>query len=100
MGTNISIPKLGTLVEWLVADGAVVAVGDPLYLLETDKTETAIDASAAGILRIKATTGETYEVSTNVTGAGTTWRAGPLGRLGRRRRGRRYAPAACRAPAR
>jgi pyruvate/2-oxoglutarate dehydrogenase complex dihydrolipoamide acyltransferase (E2) component len=70
MGTHISIPKLGvtmavgTLVEWLVADGAMVAAGDPLYLLETDKTETAIDAPAGGTLRIKATPGETYEVGT------------------------------------
>jgi pyruvate/2-oxoglutarate dehydrogenase complex dihydrolipoamide acyltransferase (E2) component len=68
MGTEIKIPKLavtmeeGTLVEWLVADGATVAAGDPLYLLETDKTEAAIEASAGGTVRIKGTPGETYKV--------------------------------------
>ena len=68
MSTHIRIPKLamtmevGTLVEWLVADGATVAAGDPLYLLETDKMQTEIDAPASGNLRIAGSPGESYEV--------------------------------------
>jgi len=44
MGTEILLPKLGfsmdkgVLSEWLVADGTIVVEGQPLYLLESDKS--------------------------------------------------------------
>ena len=72
MATPISIPKLGvsmtegTLVEWLVADGATVAPGDPLYRIETDKVENEIEAPVAGVVRISGEEGETYEVGTQI----------------------------------
>ncbi len=67
---ELSIPQLGvtmvdgTLSEWLVADGTAVRAGDGIYLLETDKTETEIEAPIDGVLRIKAEAGETYLVGT------------------------------------
>jgi 2-oxoglutarate dehydrogenase E2 component (dihydrolipoamide succinyltransferase) len=66
--TEIRIPKTGdaigegTLVEWFVADGAEVAESDPLYLLETDKTELEIEAPCAGVLTRIGEAGEEYPV--------------------------------------
>ncbi|WP_233434609.1 lipoyl domain-containing protein [Nocardia yamanashiensis] len=51
------MPKLdvsmtaGTFLGWLVADGAAVAEGDPLYTVGTDKVETEIPAPTGGVLR-------------------------------------------------
>ena len=70
MATEILLPKIGfsmnegQIAEWLVADGAMVTEGDPLYLLEADKSANEVEAPATGILRIEAATGETYEVGT------------------------------------
>ena len=68
MSVPINIPKLGvsmtegTLIEWLVADGAVVAEGEPIYLIETDKVENDVESPVAGIVRITGVEGETYDV--------------------------------------
>lgn len=54
MITDVILPKLGmyegdaTLVEWLVDDGAEVAAGDPLFLVETEKIESEIEADDPG----------------------------------------------------
>ncbi|WP_033921736.1 biotin/lipoyl-containing protein [Sphingomonas sp. 37zxx] len=67
MSTEIRVPKLGmsmtegVLVEWLVADGASVEIGTPIYSLETDKSVQEIESSAAGTLKIVGEVGETYE---------------------------------------
>jgi pyruvate/2-oxoglutarate dehydrogenase complex dihydrolipoamide acyltransferase (E2) component len=72
MAVPINIPQLGvsmtegTLVEWMVADGAAVNVGDILYRVETDKVENEIEAPVAGIIRITGVEGETYEVGTQI----------------------------------
>jgi pyruvate/2-oxoglutarate dehydrogenase complex dihydrolipoamide acyltransferase (E2) component len=72
VGVPINIPKLGvavteaTLAEWLVSDGAEVAVGDLLYLLETEKVESEIEAPVAGIIRILAQAGDVYPVGTQI----------------------------------
>lgn len=69
---DVNIPRLavsmqeGILVEWLVADGDVVAVGTPLYRLETDKTETDIEAIVAGRVRLLGEAGTTYAVGTTI----------------------------------
>jgi pyruvate/2-oxoglutarate dehydrogenase complex dihydrolipoamide acyltransferase (E2) component len=55
--TEVRIPKLavsmeeGTLTAWLVADGAAVEAGQPIYILATDKVETEIEAPVSGRLR-------------------------------------------------
>jgi pyruvate/2-oxoglutarate dehydrogenase complex dihydrolipoamide acyltransferase (E2) component len=51
-----------TLTEWLADDGAVVAEGQPLYILETDKVETEIEAPTGGVLRRLVAAGESYQV--------------------------------------
>ena len=67
---TIQIPKLGmamtegTLVEWAVADGDAVEVGQILYRLETDKVENEVESPAAGTIRLVAAEGETYPVGT------------------------------------
>jgi pyruvate/2-oxoglutarate dehydrogenase complex dihydrolipoamide acyltransferase (E2) component len=72
MSTTLTIPKLemsmseGTLAEWKVEDGATVAEGDVIYVLETDKTARDIEAPAAGKLIHKAAAGELYDVGTEI----------------------------------
>jgi pyruvate/2-oxoglutarate dehydrogenase complex dihydrolipoamide acyltransferase (E2) component len=70
MSTPVAIPRLGAamtdgvLAEWRVADGAFVEAGAPLYLLETDKVETEIEAPASGMLKVLGVSGERYDVGT------------------------------------
>ncbi len=72
MSTPLTIPKLqmstteGTLAEWLVADGAQVEEGQPIYLLETDKSVQEIEAPQSGRLVQKVAAGETYPVGTEI----------------------------------
>jgi pyruvate/2-oxoglutarate dehydrogenase complex dihydrolipoamide acyltransferase (E2) component len=70
MASRLKIPKLGmsmneaTIVQWLVADGDAVQVGQPLYLLETDKTENEVPSPVAGVITLIGLVDETYEVGT------------------------------------
>ncbi|MEO6248259.1 MAG: lipoyl domain-containing protein [Sphingomicrobium sp.] len=70
MATDILLPKLGfsmteaQIAEWLAKDGDQVSEGDPLFLLEADKSTNEVEAPATGILRIIVEPGETYEVGT------------------------------------
>jgi pyruvate/2-oxoglutarate dehydrogenase complex dihydrolipoamide acyltransferase (E2) component len=72
MSTPLTIPRLsmsmteGVLTEWLVADGAQVKEGDPIYSLETGKTVEEVSAPASGQLNQKAQAGETYPVGTDI----------------------------------
>ena len=56
MATEFAMPKLGltmesgTILRWLVADGAEVTAGQAVLLVETDKVETEIEASGSGVL--------------------------------------------------
>jgi len=66
------MPKLalamteGTLVGWLVGDGDVVADGQALYLVETDKVETEVPSATAGVVHPTAVPGEVYPVGTEL----------------------------------
>lgn len=70
MATEILLPKIGfsmteaQIAEWLAEDGAEVTEGQPLFLLEADKSANEVEAPASGTLRIQAQAGETYEVGT------------------------------------
>lgn len=70
MASRLKIPKLGmsmneaTIIQWLVADGDAVQVGQPLYLLETDKTENEVPSPVAGVITLIGMVDETYEVGT------------------------------------
>ncbi|MGI9293025.1 MAG: biotin/lipoyl-containing protein [Pseudomonadales bacterium] len=72
MSITLTIPKLqmstteGTLTEWLVADGAMVEEGQPIYALETDKSIQEIEAPESGRLSQKGAEGETYPVGTEI----------------------------------
>jgi 2-oxoglutarate dehydrogenase E2 component (dihydrolipoamide succinyltransferase) len=68
MPVEVKIPEVGesitegVLVEWSAGDGAVVAAGDPLLVLETDKITMTVNADAAGRLKIQVGEGETVAV--------------------------------------
>jgi pyruvate/2-oxoglutarate dehydrogenase complex dihydrolipoamide acyltransferase (E2) component len=70
MATEILLPKIGfsmnegQIAEWLAADGDHVTEGQPLYLLEANKSTNEVEAPATGTLSIEAEAGETYEVGT------------------------------------
>ena len=68
MSTQVLLPKIGfsmeeaNLAEWMVADGAEVLEGQPLYALESDKSVQEVEAPASGKLKILAAVGEVYKV--------------------------------------
>jgi pyruvate/2-oxoglutarate dehydrogenase complex dihydrolipoamide acyltransferase (E2) component len=72
MPIQLTIPRLemamteGVLAEWLVADGAQVNEGDPIYTIETGKAVQEIQAPASGRLMQRAQAGETYPVGTDI----------------------------------
>jgi pyruvate dehydrogenase E2 component (dihydrolipoamide acetyltransferase) len=64
----LRLPKIGmemteaVLASWLVDDGAIVAKGQALYEMETDKVTNEIESPAPGRLRHIAAEGVTYQV--------------------------------------
>ncbi len=70
MSTNVQLPKLGfsmnegEVTEWLAEEGASVEKGQPLYVVESDKSATEIESPASGTLSILMPAGETYAVGT------------------------------------
>jgi 2-oxoglutarate dehydrogenase E2 component (dihydrolipoamide succinyltransferase) len=68
MASEVTIPEVGEsitegfLAEWSQPDGAVVAIEDPLLVLETDKITMNINAEQAGRLHILVAEGETVQV--------------------------------------
>lgn len=62
-GTGLVVPQMGVveqvlLVEWLVEDGSLVAAGDPVVVIDTDKAETELESPAAGRIRILVPAGD------------------------------------------
>lgn len=76
MSASLTIPKLamsmteGTLVEWLVDNGAQVNEGQPIYVVEYDKSSMEIEAPASGTLTQTGEEGETYDVGTEIGSIG------------------------------
>jgi 2-oxoglutarate dehydrogenase E2 component (dihydrolipoamide succinyltransferase) len=68
MPVEIKIPEVGEsitegiLVEWSKPNGGLVAVDDPLLVLETDKITLTVNSEHAGILTTLIGEGETVEV--------------------------------------
>jgi len=68
MAFEVTIPEVGEsitegfLAEWSQPDGAVVAIEDPLLVLETDKITMNVNAEQAGRLHILVAEGETVQV--------------------------------------
>lgn len=77
MPTLIQMPKLGltmtegTIIEWVAAEGARVAAGDVVMLIETDKVEAEVEAVADGVVAHGAAVGDTLE-----PGEGVGWLLG------------------------
>ncbi len=65
---EITMPRLsdsmeeGTILRWLVADGAAVARGDEIAEIETDKANMTYEADAAGTFRRVAAEGDALPV--------------------------------------
>jgi pyruvate dehydrogenase E2 component (dihydrolipoyllysine-residue acetyltransferase) len=62
MPTPVVMPQQGlveemVVLEWLRADGDQVAAGEPIVLLETEKTQTEVEAPASGTLRVAVPAG-------------------------------------------
>lgn len=70
MATDVILPKLGfsvgeaTVSEWLVSDGGEVRKGEPLFVMESEKSTEEIDSPASGVLKILVEAGEEREVGT------------------------------------
>ena len=66
MATDFLMPKLGltmeegTILEWLVDDGATVEPGTPVLRIETDKVESDVEAADSGRLHRLAEVGSTH----------------------------------------
>jgi pyruvate/2-oxoglutarate dehydrogenase complex dihydrolipoamide acyltransferase (E2) component len=69
---TLKLPKLGvsmqegTIVEWFVASGETVAVGQKLYSIETEKSSFEVESPFAGTVTTLAELGTTYKVGTPV----------------------------------
>lgn len=69
MATNIIMPALGIaqetgkLLQWLKSEGQSVTKGEPIMVVETDKTTVEIEAEASGVLsNVTATVGDEVPV--------------------------------------
>jgi pyruvate dehydrogenase E2 component (dihydrolipoamide acetyltransferase) len=69
MATDVILPALGmaqesgTILEWLSAEGAQVAKGEPLVVIETDKAAVELEAPASGTLAIARVAGDVVPVA-------------------------------------
>ncbi len=72
MATEVILPKVdmdmatGRISRWLVAEGAAVKQGDPLFEIETDKAAMEIEAPASGVLRNRVAEGSDVPVGNAV----------------------------------
>ena len=69
---TLKLPKLavsmreGTITQWFVATGDVVAVGQKIYDVESEKTSVEIESPFAGTITVLAAIDETLPVGTPV----------------------------------
>lgn len=54
------------LVEWLVAEGDTVSLGQPLAALETAKSTVEFESPAAGVISLRADEGEVVETGATI----------------------------------
>src|SRR5919201_900956 len=66
--SDLVMPRLsdsmeeGTIIRWLVEDGAEVHRGDEVVEIETDKATMTYEADADGVMRIVASEGDTLPI--------------------------------------
>ena len=69
---EVILPKVGlydgnaTLVEWLVADGAYVRPGDPIFIMESEKVEMEIETEEEGWIYREAEPGLEAPIGTRI----------------------------------
>jgi pyruvate/2-oxoglutarate dehydrogenase complex dihydrolipoamide acyltransferase (E2) component len=63
--TSVAVAE-ATLREILVEDGGFVREGQPLFVVETEKVETEVDAGASGLVRWSGTVGDVYAIGTEI----------------------------------
>lgn len=73
MAVEVIMPALGmtqetgTLIEWLKSEGDAVKKGEPLMVVETDKTAVEIESPGEGILRnVNAKPGDEFPVGSQI----------------------------------
>jgi pyruvate dehydrogenase E2 component (dihydrolipoamide acetyltransferase) len=87
---DVVMPRLsdsmeeGTILRWLVADGATVARGDELAEIETDKANMTYEADASGTLEIVAAEGDTLPIGELIARIGGGSGDSPSGQAARR----------------
>ncbi len=60
------IMESGLLTRWLVEDGSTVAQGEPIYEVETSKTQVVVESPAAGTLQRRIAAGTEVPVGVEV----------------------------------
>jgi pyruvate dehydrogenase E2 component (dihydrolipoamide acetyltransferase) len=70
MGRFSDSMEEGTVLAWLVDDGATVSKGEEIVEVETDKATMVVEAEIDGILRIIAQVGETLPVGAPIAAIG------------------------------
>lgn len=69
---TLKIPKLGvsmqegTIVEWFVASGDSIALGQKIYAIESEKTSFEVESPFAGTITVLGAVGEALKVGTPV----------------------------------
>src|SRR2546430_17128771 len=61
----------GTIIRWLVEDGAEVHRGDEIVEIETDKATMTYEADSDGVLRIVAPEGDTLPIGAVIASIGS-----------------------------
>jgi len=78
MIVEVIMPKLGmyeddvTLIDWIARTGDTVDIGDPLFVMETEKVETEIEAEDPGILVQAAPAGHSGPIGSVIGYLATT----------------------------
>ena len=69
---TVRIPRVSvaiseaTLRQFMVGDGAQVTEGQPLFVIETEKVETEVDAGASGRVRWTGTIDTVYDIGAEI----------------------------------
>jgi pyruvate dehydrogenase E2 component (dihydrolipoamide acetyltransferase) len=83
---RIDMPSVGqttdelVIVEWLKAEGDAVALGEPLFSVQTDKAQVEVESVAAGtLLKVLRNAGDTVQAGSPMAYVGAPGEAVPEG---------------------
>lgn len=69
---DVILPKTGlyeddvVLTEWIVAEGSRVAVGDPIFVIASEKVEMEIESNVEGWIHLEAEPGLEAPIGTRI----------------------------------